>query len=126
MSYVFISYNQTDSDIAALMMMQLEKAGMDTWLDKHRLRGGQDWSVEIDRGITEAFALVVIMSPEAKASEYVTYEWSFAIGAGVPVIPVLIRPTELHPRLARIQYLDFTNNARPWENLLKELRDIYD
>ncbi len=123
MSHVFISYNQANADFAALMMMQLEKAGFDTWLDKNRLRVGNDWSQEIDRGITEAFALIVVMSPAAKASEYVTYEWSFALGAGIPVLPVLRERTELHPRLSRLQYIDFTH-AQPWDALIAELSDM--
>ncbi len=86
------------------------------WLDKGVLLAGQDWGVEIDEAILASYAVVVVMSPEAQASEYVTYEWSFAIGAGVQVIPVLHRPTPLHPRLARLHYLDFTAPAeRPWE-----------
>jgi hypothetical protein len=34
MSYIFISYNQEDSDFAAVLMMHVEKAGFDTWMDK--------------------------------------------------------------------------------------------
>jgi hypothetical protein len=62
------------------------------------------------------------MTPEAKASEYVTYEWAFAWGAGIKVIPVLLKRTELHPRLESLQYLDFTNRtARPWDALIELL-----
>jgi hypothetical protein len=31
------------------------------------------------------------MTPDAKASEYVTYEWAFAWGAGVRVIPIMYK-----------------------------------
>jgi HEAT repeat protein len=123
MSHVFISYNQEDADFAGLLMMRLEKAGFATWMDKSRLRAGSDWSQEIDQGITDAFALVVIMSPSAKASEYVTYEWSFALGTGIPVLPVLRKQTDLHPRLNRIQYLNFKHD-HPWEKLVDELSEI--
>ncbi|RYX80788.1 TIR domain-containing protein [bacterium] len=123
MPHVFISYNQEEADFAGLLMMRLESAGFETWLDKNRLRGGNDWSQEIDQGILEAFALVVVMSPTAKASEYVTFEWSFALGAGIPVIPILRKPTDLHPRLNRLQYLKFTHD-QPWEKLINELSDL--
>lgn len=63
------------------------------------------------------------MTPEAKASEYVTCEWAFAWGVGVRVIPVMLKQTELHPRLEALQYLDFTNrNVRPWERLFEEIQ----
>src|SRR5271154_2190134 len=114
MSHIFISYNQEDADFAAVLMTNLEKAGFDTWMDKNRLRAGSDWSQEIDQGIFTAMAVVLVMSPDSRASEYVTYEWSCALGAGVPVIPVLRRDTKIHPRLGRLQYLDFRGSVRPW------------
>jgi hypothetical protein len=83
MSHIFISYQQDDADFAAVLMMELEKAGFDTWLDKQRLRAGSDWSEEIDQGILTATALELVLSPASRASEYVTYEWSCAIGAGI-------------------------------------------
>ena len=88
------------------------------------IRGGEDWRSEIDQAIEAALAVIVVMTPEAKASEYVTYEWAFAWGAKVKVIPVLLKGTQLHPRLESLQYLNFTNrNARPWEELTKVLRE---
>jgi len=77
----------------------------------------------IDLAIKNAFALVVIMTPEAKASEYVTYEWAFAWGVGIRVIPIMLRSTQLHPRLDALQYLDFTNvKSRPWDKLIEEVK----
>ena len=39
-----------------------------------------------------------------------TYEWAFALGSGVPVLPLLLNSAEadLHPRLRTLQYLDFS------------------
>lgn len=124
MSHIFISYNQKDADFAAVMMMTLEKAGFDTWIDKNRLRPGADWSEEIDSGILSAVAMVLIISPDSKTSEYVTYEWSFGLGAGIPIVPVLHKDTDIHPRLRRLQYLDFRGNVRPWDKLQEELESI--
>lgn len=124
-SHIFISYNQADADFAAVLSNQIERAGIDTWMDKGRLRPGQDWSDEIDQAILNAYALIAVMSPEAKSSEYVTYEWSFALGAGMPVIPVLYKQTTLHPRLARLHYLRFTDpSVRPWAELIDALKDV--
>jgi TIR domain-containing protein/HEAT repeat protein len=124
MSHIFICYNQADADFAAILRNQIEKAGIDTWMDMGRLRPGQDWSEEIDQAIMNAYALVVIMSPEAKTSEYVTYEWSFALGAGIKVIPVLYKETSLHPRLARLHYLKFTDHVvRPWEDFINCIKE---
>ena len=123
MNHIFISHCHEDGDFAELLENRLTQAGLTVWRDVG-IRGGQDYRREIDQGIKEAFALIVVMSPEAKASEYVTYEWAFARGAEVKVIPVMLKKTVLHPRLESLQYLDFTNrNARPWDTLIELLRE---
>jgi hypothetical protein len=120
--HVFISYKHEDLDFAENVINRIEKAGFSTWTDD-KLHAGDDWRAMIDIAIKNAFALIAIMTPEAKASEYVTYEWAFAWGVGVKVIPLMLRPTRLHPRLEALQYLDFTSpKARPWERLVEEVK----
>jgi len=123
MNHIFISHSHEDSDFAEILETRLAQAKFITWRDVG-IRGGEDWRREIDQAIRESFALIVVVTPETKASEYVTYEWAFAWGAGVKVIPILLKKTELHPRLESLQYLDFTNRkARPWDSLIELLRE---
>jgi len=120
---VFICYHHDDGDFADLLKSRIKAAGFDPWKAPESIRPGEEWRAEIDQAIKDAFALIVVMTPEAKASEYVTYEWAFALGARVRVIPVLLKTTKLHPRLEALQYLDFTNGtARPWDKLIEEVR----
>lgn len=127
MSYIFISYNHDDGDFADNLREKIKEAGFEPWIDIAGLHAGEDWRAEIDQAIKEAAALIVVMTPKAKESEYVTYEWAFAWGAGVKVIPVLLKPTELHPRLETLHYLDFTNRmARPWDKLIEALQKAVD
>src|SRR2546428_9488081 len=106
MRHVFISYQHNDGDFAENLISRIEKVGLETWVDNDHLQAGEDWRTEIDQAIKDAFALIVIMTPEARSSEYVTYEWAFAWGAGVKVIPILYKETKLHPRLEALQYLN--------------------
>jgi hypothetical protein len=123
-SHIFVSYNQADSDFSEILHSKIEQAGFVVWRDSSGLRGGDDWRKGIDDAIKGACVLVVVMTPEAKASEYVTYEWAFAWGAGVKVIPLLLKRTQLHPRLESLQYLDFSNrHIRPWDALIALLRE---
>src|SRR2546423_2228200 len=120
--HVFISYKHEDGDFAEILIYKIKEASFETWVDNDRLHAGEDWRAEIDSAIKNAIALVVVMTPEAKASEYVTYEWAFAWGAGVKVIPVLYKETPLHPRLEALQYLNFTDRVvRPWDTLINTL-----
>jgi len=121
--HVFLSHSKHDGDFAELMKLRLEKEGIQSWIDNDRLEPGVDWRQEIDESIRASKTLIAIMSPEARESEYVTYEWAFAYGSGVDLVPVMLRETPLHPRLAALQYLDFTNRrARPWGRLIKSIR----
>ena len=77
---VFISHDHDDADFAELLKLRLEKEKIDSWIDTERLKIGQDWREEIDQGIEDSVAVIAIMTPEARKSEYVTYEWAFAWG----------------------------------------------
>lgn len=119
---VFISYSRTDGDFAEVLRRRLEDAGFDTWVDLDDLRAGDAWGEAIDGAIRGSVALVVILTPASRGSDYVSYEWAFALGAEVPVIPLLLQPTPLPPRMAAIQHLDFTRREdRPWESLMAAL-----
>ena len=107
------------------MKLRLERIGFAAWIDTDRLEPGIDWRQEIDDAIKRSIAVVAIMSPETRESEYVTYEWAFAWGANLRVIPIMLRETPLHPRLAALQYVDFTNRrARPWDRLIETLQGL--
>ena len=127
MTHIFISYEHRSSDFVRVLSANLEdpeNGGYETWWDQN-ITGGQEWRKEIDEAIRTAFVMIIIMTPEARLSEYVTYEWALAIGLGIPVIPILYGETELHPRLEIHQYFDFTDvRIRPWKNLYTRLRNI--
>lgn len=123
--HVFISYKHEDEAFASNLIRQVQLAGFTVWIDTEQLRAGENWREAINFAIRDAFALVVVITPEAKASEYVTYEWAYALGAGVKIIPIMLRPAELHPQLEMLQYLDFSDAARPpWDRLVRRLWEV--
>lgn len=124
MSEIFISYQHMSGDFVDVLSRRIEEKKYDTRWDQD-ISAGQEWRREIDAAIRSAIAVIVVMTPEARQSEYVTYEWSMAIGLGKPVIPIMLKPTPLHPRLEIHHYLDFTNiTVRPWDELFARLEDI--
>jgi hypothetical protein len=126
MSHVFISYSRKDAEFAEMLRERVEAAGFDVWMDSV-LPVGFDWRQEIDQAIRQSFVLLVVISPHAKASEYVTYEWAFALGIGLKVIPVVYQPTPLHPRLESVQHIDFSQpeySETSWGRLIEGLHLI--
>ncbi len=119
MTHVYISHARADSAFARAAAARLSAAGLTAWLSE----ADQSWSETTDRAIREAFALITIVTPAARACEQMTYEWAFAAGAGVPVVPLVLRPAPLPPRLSALRCLDFTDDSsQPWEALLSYLR----
>ncbi|MGH9931480.1 MAG: toll/interleukin-1 receptor domain-containing protein, partial [Pyrinomonadaceae bacterium] len=123
MKHIFVSYAREDKNFARQLTSRLRESGKIPWQDLSNIKGGDPWQIKIDEALRNAEALVVVMSPQATRSQYVTYEWAFALGAGVRVIPVVVKKrTALHPRLSSIQYIDFTTRrGRPWVDLRKAL-----
>lgn len=65
--------------------------------------------------------------PDSERSIYVTYEWAFAYGNGLQVVPVMYKTVQgkVHPRLENLQYEDFTSaKNRPWDRLVFRLKEI--
>lgn len=124
--HIFVSYKHDEQDFVEMLIHQLQAAGFPVWVDTEQLRAGENWREAINFAIQDAFALILVISPEAKASQYVTYEWAYAQGTGIKVIPVLLKETEkLHPQLEMLQYLDFTDRARPpWDKLMRRLWEL--
>ena len=106
----------------------------EVWTDE-KLMGGQIWAKEIDRALTESFAVLVAVTPEAMESLYVTYEWSFAIGLQRVIIPVIIEGDaktglheKLHEKLKETQWINIAEK-KDWkaecQNIIKNLETSY-
>jgi HEAT repeat protein len=125
MTQIFISYAREDKEFIEDLKSRLGQNSYDTWIDSESIRLGKDWRREIDNGIQDSDVVIVVMTPEAKESEYVTYEWAYALGAKKDVITILLERTPLHSRLEVLQYVDFCKVHR-WKEFFKGLEQISD
>src|SRR5450432_297896 len=124
MHQIFISYKHNDHiDLFEMLKDKLEKKYI-VWTDND-LIVSETWTRAIDNAIKDSMAVVILMTEGAEQSRYVTYEWSYALGAGKPIIVLKVEDQlDLHPRLQEIQYSDFTKNPRPWDELYAGLEKI--
>ena len=88
MPHVFVSYAHKNADFVAELKKKLIEADIEPMIDTDFLHPGEDWRQEIDNAIRNSFALIAVMTPEAFKSQYVTYEWAFALGVGIKVSSV--------------------------------------
>lgn len=61
--FIFISFASADIDLAEWLADRLAVLGFVPWLDRHRLRGGDDWSCEIGRVMADETCRVSICCP---------------------------------------------------------------
>ena len=123
MKHFFISYAHDDNDFAELLRIRLEEAEIKVWIDNSNIKAGTNWRESIDNAIRGSIGIILIMSPASLNSQYVTYEWAYALGLDKHLIPLMYRTTVLHSKLSTIQYLDFTHRVlRPWDELIKRAK----
>lgn len=128
--HIFISYKHEDDSLyfAYAIRERFLQRNLEVWFDKD-IGGGRVWSEEIDQKIESCLLMIVIVTKEALKSDYVTYEWAYALGLQKTVIPLLLEGSEkdLHARMARLQYRDFRGRFRePWNELLADVERVID
>jgi hypothetical protein len=62
---VFISYAREDTASAQRLYRELQKAGLDPWLDKEELRAGERWQIAIRRAIQDSRFFIALLSSNA-------------------------------------------------------------
>jgi TolB-like protein/Flp pilus assembly protein TadD len=77
---VFLSYASEDADAAARICESLRAAGVEVWLDKSELRGGDAWDAQIKKQIHDCALFVPLISAHtnARTEGYFRREWKQA------------------------------------------------
>jgi hypothetical protein len=112
--HVLISYSRRDEAVMRRVVMFLRNQGLTVWMDNDRLVPGTPiWEEEIEKAIKGAEAIVVLMSPDSKNSEWVRREISYADQYHKRIFPVLVRGDEdssVTLRLITRQFVDLREN----------------
>jgi len=93
---VFVSYaSQNATQARAIAERLLELGAGDVWLDKKKLRGGDDWSSRIEQAIEKCDYFLPLLSQAADARREGVFweEWASALRRASRVADVFILPT---------------------------------
>jgi hypothetical protein len=88
---VFLSYARRDGEEFASALrrrLNAEEPEISLWQDRTELEAGRGWWVQIEEALDRVKFLVIVMTPQAIASETVRKEWRYARQRGVTVYPV--------------------------------------
>jgi TolB-like protein/Tfp pilus assembly protein PilF len=77
---VFISYASQDEEAARRICEALREAGLQVWLDKSELRGGDAWDAQIKKRIHDCMLFIPVISAHsnARSEGYFRGEWNLA------------------------------------------------
>jgi hypothetical protein len=87
---VFISYSRSNIDFMRRLRDDLTAAGIAIWTDENLTPGASSWKDAIEAALNNSESVIVLMSPEAKKSEWVEREIDYARLLNRRIIPVLI------------------------------------
>ncbi|MCL6697944.1 TIR domain-containing protein [Sphingomonas sp. NSE70-1] len=107
MARVFLSYDRDDAAKARTLAEALESAGHAVWWDSH-IKGGTEYSREIEQALNDAQAVVVLWSGDAVNSPWVRDEAASGRDRG-RLVPVLL--DETNPPIGFRQYQNIDLSA---------------
>ncbi|MGC1376983.1 MAG: TIR domain-containing protein [Anaerolineales bacterium] len=111
---IFLSYARADAAAVRKLHRYLCEKGFDVWFDKENLVPGQDWQLEIEKGLSRSDVILVCLSQAAVSQEgFVQKEFKFALDRALEMpegriflIPVRLQACEAPTRLSRYQWVD--------------------
>jgi hypothetical protein len=121
---LFVSYSRADATFVARLVAVLEGDGHDVWVDTEDIRGSEEWRASIVRGIRQADAVVLVISPRSMASDEVAREIAVAAHEERRIVPVMLEeaalPDSIGYELLGVQHVSFAD--RPFGESVAHLR----
>lgn len=125
MTQVFLSYARADGAGAATRLREeLSRSGFTVWQDTENMQGGQAWKEQLRTALRQVDAVLVLLTPGAVSSRYVTWEWEMAQMVEKPVMPLLVTNCDVPDDLGRLHYHDFSAESGYTLGLMSLMRDL--
>ncbi len=109
--HYFISYSHSDIDIAMRIKKEMERCRFEIWMDDDRIIAGLEWEDAIRNSIRRSIAVLYLVSPTSRTSDYVAQELELAKIYRRKIIPLWIRGDTAWANVVtfgffRTQYID--------------------
>lgn len=122
MSHVFISYAREDAVYVRGLAAWLTRGGVSVWMDDE-IPTAHSWEQVLIHQIETCGALLLVMSPDSGASEWVAREVNLAQSLGKPIHPLWLRG-EIVLGMESVQLEDVRHGGLPSPDFLARLRGI--
>jgi hypothetical protein len=103
---VFISYSRNDEDFVIPVIKAHQVLEQSAFLDIEDTPPVAAWEELHTARIENAEWLILCWSKNSSSSSRVAREWRHALQSEIPIVPVLLDDTPLHPDLSHIHAID--------------------
>jgi hypothetical protein len=127
---IFLLHARSDEDAVFRLYQRLTRDGADAWLDREKLRPGQDWQYEIRKAIHSSDIVIVCLSNQFnQQGGYRHEELRIAVEranllseAEVFIIPARLESCDMPESLCRWQRVDLFE-ADGYKKLISALKE---
>ncbi len=103
---LFVSHSSQDNAWCRELVATLAGAGLDAWYDERGLSGGANWVNTLQSELQARDVFLLILTPDAWASQWVQEEVQLALATRRTILPVLHLPTNVGGFLLTRQWID--------------------
>src|SRR5437868_2411494 len=112
---VFLCHASEDKSIVEKLNRRLKRCNIDSWLDKEKIFGGQDWQYQIRMAVRNADVVLVCLSHKSiNKVGFVQREVKLALEVAdeqpegsIFIIPLRLEACSVPDRLSHLQWIDF-------------------
>ena len=118
---IFISYAWKNQTIAKRLQSDLQRDGVEVFVDYEKITGGDSLPERISAALEWCNTLVLLWSADSAQSYYVKQEWSSAFHLQKKIIACVLDGTKLPALLSGNLYLNFTPYETGYAQLCRSL-----
>lgn len=125
---IFLSYARTDATWAEQVESALSGGGLRVWMDRSLSKSSYSWTRETEEALGNSAAMVVVLSPQAKESDWVDREVIYALDRRLPVYSVMAhgnRQNAVPLALASAQVIGRVTDPEALASLTRDLVDRF-
>lgn len=91
LNHVFLLYTRPDWEkLAAPLMVKMQDAGLDVWVDQYLVQGTDDWLKAVDQAARECSVMALVLSRQATSNSYVKLAYRKFVMSNKPIVPMLV------------------------------------
>ena len=92
---VFISYSVKDITWTRQFVDALAALQIDVWFDAYKIRAGQPFQAEMEKGFRESGCIALLLTPETANSPDLFFALGAAAGLGQTIVPIVPKDMDL-------------------------------